>query len=146
MPKNIIFINKSAKSKHLTRSEGFERSKIFSHVQQSPYALPDDTQLRERSPAKSTSPDGSEDGDYQSGRSYNARNKSQSSKSERLAKCLRDQQKWAIASRRSSPISVLDMSRIDPFDCAMVPMDSYMTDMLKACSCALPIDKHYALC
>lgn len=135
MPKNIIFINKSAKSKHLTRSEGFERSKIFSHVQQSPYALPDDARVEERSPAKSTSPDGSEDSDYYSRHSYSKRSNAKGPKSVRLAKCLKDQQKWVAASRRSSPISVLDMSRIDPFDCAAVPMDGYMTDMLKACMC-----------
>jgi hypothetical protein len=134
MPNNVLFINKSAKSKHLTRSEGFERSKIFSHVQQSPYTLTEDGSIREWNYASTELPYVDGASDSSSGSSFTKKGSGKGKRSSASARRRSNERETrAVIIRRSSPTSVLDTAKLDPFDCAVVAMDGQMTDLLKAC-------------
>lgn len=137
----VLFINKSAKSKTLTRSEGAERKEIYSHVQQLPVLKTSEkTQIVgwDVSVAANCMSDGKTK--YSSRRSADqdgSRCRRKKAKGLSKAKTDQDISAWDISrilSRATLPITALKGSKLDPFDCSAVPIDGRMTDILKECS------------
>ena len=133
MPTNVLFINKSAKSKHLTRSDGFERSKIFSHVQQSPYTFPEEIQIKQWGFATTVHHDVNQGTNSSYGIRFSKKGSSKGQRNNSLTRRRSNERKGLAVIRYNSPTSVLDTAKLDPFDCAVVAMNRNMTDMLRVC-------------
>ena len=135
----VLFVNKCAKSKCLSRSNGAERARIFSHVQRKPQSQP----------ARSTTPP-----DEQGYKPANAvvwqiapsRNASvRISKSKPQCKTRRNERAQEQCSPSSSgcstgsssathsPLSTIGLALFDPFETTAAPITPYMNRVLEFC-------------
>lgn len=147
----VLFINKSAKSKTLSRSEGVERKEIYSHVQQLPVSKTDNKALvlkwkvRTASDRKlqskgnySTWPSVDEDGSGCHRKKARGGRRAKSSDEDELTR-PRDLSPAAVS------IQSLEASKLDPFSCSAVPIDERMTIVLKICTLPRSISRREKL-
>ncbi|KAF2161632.1 hypothetical protein M409DRAFT_59016 [Zasmidium cellare ATCC 36951] len=138
-PKTILFINKSAKSKTLTRSEGVERKEIYSHVQQLPVSKTSEEALVISWKVRTGSEDNLDGRSrYQSRRNADedgsrCRRKKPKAKGGRKAKAGDEAEgnTSRLLDRVSVSIMALNASKLDPFNCSAVSIDERMTATLK---------------
>lgn len=137
MPMEVVFINKTVNSKVLTRSEGKERAKIFSHVQKA------HTACLSSSCATCWKNHSASDFDAKClDERLSIRVRDESGTRRRSLRCskvvhrivLQAKLQHACQSvRPMSPLRGLSINVPDPFGSTIVPMDLYMHDMLKSC-------------
>lgn len=132
-----FFINKTADSKLLSRSEGVERSRIFSRAQQESH-----TPSRYGSTGGMSLPEPAEFGVIDSDAEASARKEQRSdtfSRSQILSRRIvtrttRPQVRLPLPpSYVPSPYGPLNVTDIDPFATAIIPMNRYMAFLLKFC-------------
>jgi hypothetical protein len=135
----VLFVNKCAKSKCLSRSNGLERARIFSHVQRNPQSQP----------AKPSTPPGEQTHGpgtavvWQIAPSRNAPVRSSQSKPQ--CKPRRNERAQEHCSSSSSgcssgsstdihsPLSTIGLALFDPFETTAAPITPYMNRILEFC-------------
>ena len=129
---SILFVNKSATSKSLSRSNGAERARIFSHVQrnpQNPQTRPDVKALSKESPY------GVETGVvWRLALSHKEPTETSKSDLQRNTRRRRRGFDQIALSRDHSPLSSIGLAKYDPFDTTAAPITPYMKCLLDFCT------------
>jgi hypothetical protein len=124
----VLFINKSAKSKSLSRSKGEERARIFSHVQRNPQVLPERQKTPPEDPTVTV---------WQL-----AKRPKRALQKPRLCKESPERESRSSGSSPCStqslpPRSALGLAQYDPFGITAVPIQPEMSPVLQFYSGAL---------
>lgn len=136
-PKRILFVNKTIDSKSLSQSEGLEKARIFSHVRPLPASKAKDkqspssssVQFGSRTVTQRFSGDVAEAGgsskEASNTRTYDAPREPERSSDKRIGTPARPQCCHAVPRDVSS--------KLDCFNCTVVPMDPFMEDIFSRC-------------
>lgn len=126
----IIFINKSAKSKSLSRSNGLERARIFSHVQRIPPSQP----TKSPTPSKESSFEDATAATWSITHRGVEQVKRPKSKAQKGSRANSQSTRSSPDRLRSpSPLSCIGLGKYDPFDTTIIPVTSYMNRVLEFC-------------
>lgn len=147
----VLFINKSAKSKTLTRSEGAERKKIYCHVQQLPVSRTEHKALVLSCESCMISDEKLQDESRYPSRHIVDKDSSRchrkQAKGPRKAKIHDGRERTKTRDPGRAPVSImsLEASKLDPFSCSVVPIDERMTVVLKICTSPRPLNQQERL-
>jgi hypothetical protein len=125
----VIFINKCAKSTSLSRSDGAERARIFSHVQLNQQSQP--VNVKAQFEEQSDGPDTAIVWQV----ALSRKEATQRSKSNPQSKSRRGRrrQNQNSQSRDHSPLSAIGLATYDPFETTAAPITPYMNRVLEFC-------------
>ena len=126
----VLFINKSAKSKNLSRSKGDERARIFSHVQRNPQALPE----KQRTPPEDPTVTVWQLAKRPKGPLKKPRSCRQKERPERESQ-LKGLSPYNTQSL--PPLSALGLVKYDPFETTAIPVIPEMNPLLQFYSGAM---------